>query len=120
MRWGGGLFRLWLLLALVWVGWASYGVYQTWDPEDSTGIGTLPSDLWNREQFLSRADKSCRQIVSGPFLERQIRHCVDDINKKFWLMILAMIYRVFSVPLIVLFAGLSLRWVLNGFKRREF
>jgi hypothetical protein len=99
--WKRGLFRTWVLFAVVWIGYGAYAVLT------DTGIPSLTKGCEVLREF--RADATGKALGDEEVAQCWGRWSEDKV---------AIVERMFGPPLLLLVVGSIGLWVLRGFRTR--
>jgi hypothetical protein len=104
MNWGRGLFRIWLVGSVAWLGVVGWWVFKSLQPYQMTHTPT-PAEV-----------EICQKAAENPF------YCYDPIvsvvtpELPLWQWAWVVGYAIVP-PLLVYLAGRVLWWILRGFSR---
>jgi hypothetical protein len=129
MNWARGLFRLWLILSVLWIGGIVSMMALDGDFSVKTKVYDIEGTAKERYQVTAPATSTpeevvafaklhprddCSQSNTGPWCQSPVKleMPAKEFNK-------APVYVGFGVPVVVLFAGAGLYWALAGFRRNS-
>ena len=122
VRWGRGFFRLWVLIAAVWIGASTWIVTRTHEPAVTAtklppGFVLDPPSAQSQISFdnlLPRDRAECERAA-----QREPRVDVAACTRAAWLRMLPApeaVAWVILPPLILLLVGAAMAWAARGFK----
>lgn len=132
MNWGAGFFRVWLVIAVVWVGGSGVYGFREWQSStrravyevaDPTGLKlrvTAPErtpdsvvmSFAMESETAKRRQAECAQH-RGPWCNYPVDIQMPNAPIDWW----SLISTALSLPAILLVIGLAARWVYAGFKK---
>ena len=111
IRWGHGLFRTWLLAAVLWIGFSGWAEMRPMLVAAPKGLVTDPELLKKLNAGLDVSKMSDDELKAA-YEAGKPKASVSTPN-------IAMVGTVFGPPLFVLIFGCALWWVLRGFRPQE-
>jgi hypothetical protein len=127
MNWRVGLFRIWIILSVLWIGaWGYYGFTQwrgsTYEVTDPTGLKfevNAPKDTPQADvvAFIQQSDVAKQRQADcskerGPWCEFALS--LQMPNK---LNLSRVLLSAIAGPVALLFAGLAWFWIVSGFRQ---
>jgi hypothetical protein len=127
MNWRVGLFRIWIILSVLWISaWGYYGFIQwrgsTYEVADPTGLKFIviaPKDTSNADvvEFVKQADAAKQRQADcskerGPWCEYAFPlYMPTDLNLP------RILLSAIVGPLVLFIVGLACLWVVSGFRQ---